>query len=154
MKRRLNLANVGTFIAITLVIVGTKGFQTSHYISNAAEEASAMTTSRGLKSRGGSALSAIENLTLTPTQEDEIEAIKAEMMAQMAEVLTPEQMETFQTAQSSGNNTRSVMMSLGLDASQRSEVIGLMRITEGKIMAALTPDQRAQIEGESPRDRK
>ncbi|MEL7225758.1 MAG: Spy/CpxP family protein refolding chaperone [Cyanobacteria bacterium J06576_12] len=140
MKQQLTLLT-GIFIAITLVIVGTGGFQKANSITNTMndvrEESSNM-----LKSRG-SVLSDIEDLSLSPTQSDEIEAIKAGMMVDMAEILTPEQMETFQSAQANGDDTRSTMMSLGLDSDQRAEVMGLMRITQNKVMAVLTPEQRA-----------
>ncbi|MEL6160660.1 MAG: Spy/CpxP family protein refolding chaperone [Cyanobacteria bacterium J06627_32] len=150
MNQQLALST-GVFTAIALVIIGTGGFQKANSITNTINDVQKETSSM-LKSRS-SVLSDIEDLSLSPTQNDEIEAIKAEMMVQMAEILTPAQMETFQSAQSSGEDTRSVMRSLGLDNNQRSEVIGLMRITQNKVMSVLTPEQRAQIEDELPRDR-
>ncbi|MEM9908370.1 MAG: Spy/CpxP family protein refolding chaperone [Cyanobacteria bacterium P01_D01_bin.44] len=105
------------------------------------------------KGRGGAAWSEVENLNLTAAQTEDINAIKVGVAEQMAEILTPEQLETFQTAQANGDDMRSTMMGLGLSRDQRSDVMGVMRVAQDEIMGILTPEQRAQIEPQNPRDR-
>ena len=103
------------------------------------------------KQMSGPIADKLEDLDLTPEQEEEIAAIQAGLAEEMAEILTPEQLMALEDAQANGDSMRSVMMSL--DRSQRSAVMDVMRSAQDEIMAVLTPEQRAEIEGESPRDR-
>ena len=99
------------------------------------------------------ALSAVEELDLSEDQQLEIETIQTSMTNELSEILTDSQMERLTTAQAEGDNMRSVMRSLGLTSSQRSSVMSLMRDTQSQVMDVLTPEQRAQLEEEMPRDR-
>lgn len=103
------------------------------------------------KQMSGPTADKLEDLDLTPEQEEEIAAIQAGLAEEIAEILTPEQLMALEDAQANGDSMRSVMMSL--DRSQRSAVMDVMRSAQDEIMAVLTPEQHAQIEGESPRDR-
>mgnify|MGYP001793747969 FL=1 len=105
------------------------------------------------KRMGKDALSAIEELDLSEEQQTEINSIQAAMTDELSEILTDEQMEELATAQANGDNMRTVMRGLGLTSSQRSSVMSLMRDTQSQVMDVLTPEQRAQIEEERPRDR-
>ena len=99
------------------------------------------------------ALSAIEELDLSETQQTEIDSIQANMVDELADILTDDQMDRFTTAQANGDDMRRVMRGLGLTSSQRSSVMSLMRDTQSQIMDVLTPEQRAELEEEMPRDR-
>ena len=105
------------------------------------------------KRTGKDALSAIEELDLSEEQQTEIDSIQAAMTDGLSEILTDEQMEELATAQTNGDDMRTVMRGLGLTSSQRSSVMSLMRDTQSQVMDVLTPEQRAQIEEERPRDR-
>ena len=100
------------------------------------------------------ALSAVEELDLSEDQQLEIEAIQTSMTNELSEILTDDQMEQLTAAQAEGDSMRGVMRSLGLTSSQRSSVMSLMRDTQNQVMDVLTPEQRAQIEEEMPRDRR
>lgn len=100
------------------------------------------------------ALSAVEELDLSEDQQLEIEAIQTSMTNELSEILTDTQMERLTAAQAEGDSMRSVMRSLGLTSSQRSSVMSLMRDAQNQVMDVLTPEQRAQIEEEMPRDRR
>ena len=100
------------------------------------------------------ALLAVEELDLSEDQQLEIEAIQTSMTNELSEILTDSQMEQLTAAQAEGGDMRSVMRSLGLTSSQRSSVMSLMRDTQNQVMDVLTPEQRAQIEEEMPRDRR
>ncbi|MGD1952874.1 MAG: Spy/CpxP family protein refolding chaperone [Leptolyngbyaceae cyanobacterium] len=100
------------------------------------------------------ALSSAEELDLSEDQQLEIEAIQTSMNNELSEVLNDDQMEQLTTAQAEGDSMRSVMRSLGLTSSQRSSVMSLMRDTQSQVMDVLTPEQRAQLEEEMPRDRR
>lgn len=106
-----------------------------------------------VKSSADSVWSEVEKLDLTAVQQEEIDAIKAGVSEQMAEILTPEQLQTFQAAQANGDDMRSTVMSLGINRSQRSAVMNVMRAAREDINAVLTPEQRAQIEEEASRYR-
>ena len=105
------------------------------------------------KGSGGSIWSQVENLDLTAAQQAEIDAIQAELTEQMAEILTPEQMETFAAAQANGNDMSSSMMSLDITRSQTSGLMSAMSTARDNIMDVLTPEQQAQIDDLRPRDR-
>ena len=148
MKRQLILLLSGVVGVMAFTSVAMAQVQPSISVEKAREERQSM-----VKGRNSSVLSEVENLDLTADQQDEIDAIKAGLFEQMAEILTPEQMETFQAAQANGDDLRSTLQSLGLTSSQRSTVVSVMRSTQDDIKAVLTSEQLAQIEGESPRDR-
>lgn len=105
------------------------------------------------KRMGKDALSAIEELDLSEEQQIEIDSIQAAMTDGLSEILTDQQMEELTIAQANGDDMRTVMRGLGLTSSQRSSVMSLMRDTQSQVMDVLTPEQRAQIEEERPRDR-
>ncbi|MEO0458354.1 MAG: Spy/CpxP family protein refolding chaperone [Cyanobacteria bacterium P01_A01_bin.114] len=149
MKRQLNLL-LSSLIGIN-ALAAVAVLQPPLFAAQLAAQGDPIQTMA--KGRGGSAWSEVENLNLTAEQEEDINAIKAGVAEQMAEILTPEQLETFRAAQASGDDMRSTMMGLGLTRSQRSDVIGVMRDAQDDIMAVLTPEQRAQIAPENPRDR-
>ncbi len=90
-------------------------------------------------------LSGIDNLDLTDSQKKEIEAIQDETEVQMSEVLTPEQMEQFKAERAEGEDTRNILVDLGLDPSQARDVKVILRNTRNQILMVLTPEQRAQI---------
>ena len=90
-------------------------------------------------------LSGIENLDLTDTQKQEIETIQDETEAQISEVLTPEQMEKFKAERAEGEETRDILMDLGLNLSQGRSMKAILRNTQNEILMVLTPEQRAEI---------
>lgn len=90
-------------------------------------------------------LSGIDSLDLTDSQTQEIEAIQDETEVQMSEVLTPEQMEQFKAERAEGEDTRSILVDLGLDPSQGRDIKVILRNTRNQILMVLTPEQRAQI---------
>ncbi|MEL6260843.1 MAG: Spy/CpxP family protein refolding chaperone [Cyanobacteria bacterium J06626_6] len=151
MNYRLTSISVGAAVALGLIDIGLEASNNPSVVVQAAEMSALTVEKAGLKSRPGSALAEIENMDLTTAQQDEIEAIKADMTVQMADVLTPAQMEAFQQRQAEGGDMRSMMMSL--DQGQRSSVMGIMRTAQADLMDVLTPEQRAQIEGGRPLDR-
>ena len=148
MKRQLILLFSGVVGVMAFTSVAIAQVQPSISVEKASEERQSM-----VKGRSSSVLSEVENLDLTADQQEEIDAVKAGLFEQMAEILTPEQMETFQAAQANGDDLRSTLQSLGLTSSQRSTVVSVMRSAQDDIKAVLTPEQQAQIEGERPRDR-
>ncbi|MEO0535722.1 MAG: Spy/CpxP family protein refolding chaperone [Cyanobacteria bacterium P01_A01_bin.123] len=146
MKRQLSLLLSGVVGVMALASVALAQHHAPISAQKATEGHISMT-----KQMGGGNMDKIEELDLTPEQEEEIDTIQAGMSEQMAEILTFDQLAALEDAQANGGNMRSVFMSL--DSNQRSEVMTLMRTTQDEIMAVLTPEQRAQIEGELPRDR-
>ncbi len=106
------------------------------------------------KNRSGLAFSSLEELNLSLEQEEEIDGIRAGMMDDLSEILTEEQFDEMLAAQESEADMMGVMRGLGLTSSQRSDLIDTMRSTQDQIMSVLTPEQRALLEEESPRDRK
>ena len=113
----------------------------------------AETVQQTSKRMGKDTLSEVEELDLSEEQQTEIDSIQAAMTDGLSEILTDEQMEELTTAQVNGDDMRTVMRGLGLTSSQRSSVMSLMRDTQNQVMDVLTPEQRAQIEEERPRDR-
>ncbi|MEL6605968.1 MAG: Spy/CpxP family protein refolding chaperone [Cyanobacteria bacterium J06614_10] len=138
--------SIGTIAALALMDVGL-GVSSRAVAAVDVSEVSAAVKAEP-KARPGSMLAELEKLDLTVAQQDEIEAIKADMTVQLAEVLTPSQMEAFQQRQSEGGDMRSLMMSL--DRGQRSSVMTIMRAAQSNLMDVLTPEQRAQVEGDRP----
>ncbi|MEL6468255.1 MAG: Spy/CpxP family protein refolding chaperone [Cyanobacteria bacterium J06623_4] len=141
--------SIGTIAALALMDVGL-GVSSQAVAAVGPTEVSTAVKAE-LKARPGSMMAELEKLDLTTAQQDEIEAIKADMTVQLAEVLTPSQMEAFQRRQAEGGDMRSLMMSL--DRGQRSSVMTIMRAAQSNLMDVLTPEQRAQIEGGRPLDR-
>ena len=90
-------------------------------------------------------LSEIDSLDLTDSQTQEIEAIQDEAEVQLSEVLTPEQMEEFETERAEGEDTRNILRGLGLEPSQGRDVKAILRNTRNQILMVLTPEQRAEI---------
>ena len=148
MKRQLILLVSSVIGFMALASVAMAQAQPLISVEKNSEESQSM-----LKGRQGSVLSEVDNLDLTADQQEEIDAIRAGLSEQMAEILTPEQMETFQASQANGDDLRSTLRSLGLTSSQRSSVVSVMRSAQDDMKAVLTPEQQAQLEGERPRDR-
>ncbi|MEM6452601.1 MAG: Spy/CpxP family protein refolding chaperone [Cyanobacteria bacterium P01_D01_bin.105] len=149
MKYRLSLANTLTFLMIASIAAGS-GVEAS----TPATHASNTQTISALKNNSSSVLSKLEALDLTTEQSDEIEAIQANMTAQIADILTPAQMSSLEQGRAEGEDLRTVMRGLGLDRAQRSEVMTLMRGVQEQIMAVLTPEQREQMQADRSRNRK
>lgn len=147
-----------SLIAVCISILGltvsqTGGMAAQSMADRSLEKAETGQTLISTKRMSKDALSAVEELDLSEEQQTEIEGIRSEMTDELSEILTDTQMEQFTSAQANGDDMRSVMMGLGLTSSQRSSVISLMRDTQGQIMDVLTPEQRAELEAELPRDR-
>lgn len=148
MKRQLILLISGVMGALSFSTVAIANSSPQASI-NKAHQPQLLST----KGRSGPALSAVSELNLTANQEVEIEAIRAGVYDQMAEILDPDQLETLQTAMSNGDNMRSVVMGLGLSRSEMSSLRNIVGSVEDDIMEVLTPEQRSQLEGDRPRDR-
>ncbi|MGD1867900.1 MAG: Spy/CpxP family protein refolding chaperone [Phormidesmis sp.] len=163
MKRQFGLFFLSAASILTLATVAmAEPFQkkvanplSSNIIQTSSESATAKARRLApvmLKGRSGNPMSKIEDLDLTAEQKVQLEEIQDNITMQMSEVLTPQQVQDFTDAQADGgSNMRSLFMSL--DGDQRSAVMGIMRSAQSDMMAILTPDQRAQIQGSSPRDR-
>ena len=150
MKRQLILLLSSVVGVMAFTSVAIAQVQPSIPVEKGSEARQSM-----VKGRDGSVWSEVENLDLTDAQQEEIDAIKAGVAEQMADILTPEQLQSFQASQANGDDMRSTVISLGINRSQRSAVMGVVRAAQDDIKAVLTADQLAQIEAESdsPRDR-
>ncbi|MEA5463897.1 Spy/CpxP family protein refolding chaperone [Leptothoe sp. PORK10 BA2] len=149
MKRQFGLLLSSATLLTAMTTVAIAQTNPSHLPSTKAHsEISAMA-----KGGPGGNISEIQELDLTADQQEELEDIQADIVEQMSEVLTPEQVEVFTESQNSGDTSSMRSMMMSLDGSQRSSVMSIMRSAEDDMMDVLTPEQREQIEGSDPRDR-
>ncbi|MEO1133805.1 MAG: Spy/CpxP family protein refolding chaperone [Cyanobacteria bacterium J06639_1] len=88
----------------------------------------------------------LEELNLTATQQEQVDAIRAEHREQMASILTDEQRAQLQTARESGQRRRGALQSLDLSEDQKGELKSLRESTRDRVSAVLTDDQREQLE--------
>ncbi len=84
-------------------------------------------------------------LNLTAEQKTQIEKIRAESRAKIAEVLTKEQKDQLAAAKKQGNK-RDAMRSLNLSDSQKTRMRAIEAETKQRINAILTPEQRQQMQ--------
>ena len=150
MKRSL----IAVCISMLGLTVGLTEATARPMTNRSLEKAETVQTLVSAKGMSKDALSAIEELDLSEDQQTEIEGIQSTMVEELSEILTESQMSRFTTAQANGDDMRSVMRGLGLTSSQRSSVMSLMRDTQSQVMDVLTPEQRAELEEEMPRDRR
>ena len=106
-----------------------------------------------VKGRPGNSMSAIEELELSDAQRGELAAIQSDVIEQMSEILTLEQMQALATSQRSGDRGEMRRFMMSLDREDRSSVMSIMRTAQSEMMDVLTPEQRTQIEGSRPIDR-
>ena len=149
MKRSL----IAVCIGMLGLTAGLTGAMAMPMVSLSPEKAESEQSLVSTKRMRKDALSAVEELDLSEDQQTEIESIQSNMVEELSGILTESQMSQFTTAQANGDDMRSVMRGLGLTSSQRSSVMSLMRDTQSQIMDVLTPEQRAELEEEMPRDR-
>lgn len=157
MQRPINRLSINRlFLGMFVLVIGSQAAFASAVLANfqTVPERSKVTFSQTAANKGRTAFSDLEEeLDLTEAQAEEIEAIQADMIVELESILSADQLETFTAARANGDDMRSVLRGLGLSSSQRSELMSVSRETESQIMDVLTPDQRAQLEGASPRDR-
>jgi len=101
----------------------------------------------------GSGMSAVGELDLSVSQQAKVEAIQVNLIDQISEILTAEQVQTFMDSQNSGDRSSMRSMMMNLDRDKRSSVMNIMRTAQSDVMDVLTPEQRAQIEDSRPIDR-
>ena len=89
----------------------------------------------------------LKQLNLTIHQQDELEAIDAEIMVEMAEILTPAQMDDFQKRQADGHDIQQAIISVGLSPAQRKNALRISQDAQERKLVMLTPDQRSQFSG-------
>jgi len=156
-SNRFHLLTALTLVPLTIAATARVRAEVI-YIAETAEVVATLdqptTVQTMTKSRSGLAFSSLEELDLSLEQEEEIDGIRAGMMDDLAEILTEEQFDEMLAAWESEADMMGVMRGLGLTSDQRSELIDTMRSTQDQIMGVLTPEQRALLEEESPRDRK
>ena len=98
---------------------------------------------RGFSSNNAEAMAELE---LTAAQKAEIAAIQENVISQMSEILTAEQMQSFKDSRASGDTSdvRRIMMSLS--RSDRSSVKDIISSAEAAVMDVLTEEQQEKLE--------
>ncbi len=81
-----------------------------------------------------------------PTQPDVLSQLKATVMPQLAEILTPEQLAMLETNISNGGSFRKTFKTLMLTPAQKSEIKTLLSsVAQKGALASLTPDQKKEL---------
>ena len=104
MKRQLILLLFSMVGVMAVSTVAMAEVQPSISVEKASQEQQTM-----VKGSRSSVWSEVDNLDLSADQQEEIDAIRADVSDQMADILTAEQMQAFQAAQNNGDDMRSTM---------------------------------------------
>ncbi|WP_156820217.1 Spy/CpxP family protein refolding chaperone [Synechococcus sp. PCC 7336] len=87
-----------------------------------------------------------EQLNLTPEQQTEVEALRAEHQEQRQDILTPEQQAIAEAALTEGRSPREFVSELDLSDEQRQQLQELRQASREDFRAILTPEQQAQFD--------
>ena len=84
--------------------------------------------------------------TATPAQQDLLKELQADVLPQLVEILTPQQLETFEADIYKGDSFRKTFKALMLTPEQKREIkIVLSSIPQKDAFASLTPGQKKEL---------
>lgn len=89
---------------------------------------------------------ALEQLNLTTDQEAKLAQIRQDTRAQLEELLTIEQQETFKTKMSQGTTFREAIAAMNPSEEQRTQIRDTFRSARQSASEVLTPEQRQQAQ--------
>jgi Spy/CpxP family protein refolding chaperone len=89
---------------------------------------------------------ALKGIQLTPAQQEKIQQIRKNAIAQLSNILTSEQKETIVTAIGNNEDLRTALSRLELSSDQRSKIRPILQSAHQQIVSELTPAQRKQMQ--------
>jgi hypothetical protein len=88
---------------------------------------------------------ALVGIELNSTQQVTLERLTEKTLPQIKQILTPSQVQQFDTALKQGQSVRSAIFSLNLSMSQRFKLTRELQSMRSKLTSILTPKQQQQI---------
>lgn len=88
----------------------------------------------------------LEDLKLTNTQKQKIQALRTSRTRAINNVLTPAQRTKFEKARKSGMKTGQSLKSLGLSADQNKKILDILKKSQQELRNTLTPTQRQKLD--------
>lgn len=89
---------------------------------------------------------ALKGIQLTSAQQEKIQQIRKNAIAQLSNILTPAQKETIATAIGNNEDLRTALSELNLSNEQKSQIGPILRSTYQEMANELTPAQRKQMQ--------
>jgi hypothetical protein len=88
---------------------------------------------------------ALVGIELNSTQQVTLERLTEKTLPQIKQILTPPQVQQFDTALKQGQSVRSAIFALDLSMSQRFKLSSQLQSMRSKLTSILTPKQQQQI---------
>lgn len=88
---------------------------------------------------------ALVGVQLTPKQQ-QLWSLSQQTLPQLRSVLTPEQQIQFNTALTQGKSVRVAALSLNLSATQRFQILNILKTTRSQLATILTPSQLQTVQ--------
>jgi LTXXQ motif family protein len=89
---------------------------------------------------------ALVGVQLTSEQLNQLQSLSQKTLPQLRTVLPPEQQLQFDNALSQGTSVRAAVESLNLSATQRFQIMNILRTKRSQLVTILTPGQWQQVQ--------
>ncbi|MCY7276108.1 MAG: Spy/CpxP family protein refolding chaperone [Phormidesmis sp. CAN_BIN44] len=89
---------------------------------------------------------ALVGVSLTPTQQAQIQDLTQQTLPQVQSMLTTEQQTQFTAALAQGKGVRVAASSLNLSIAQRLQILNVLQTSRSQIDTILTPKQQQQVQ--------